>query len=187
MNAFSRMILWALTGLLFPLQIASAQDHQITLFRHNHPGAVTIGFDDGLTSQVTNAVPLLNAKGLKATFFVVTGSMDVTWDNQRTLYAPGRDGRWQRATLVSGQPALDVLTIDPATGEFRRERYALSPSAYAAAVQALGSATVDGCNGDAARSAAAHRNETLLRFTEGQPIQRQVWRCGPTAGVATTH
>ena len=32
MNAFSRMILWALTGLLFPLQIASAQDHQITLF-----------------------------------------------------------------------------------------------------------------------------------------------------------
>jgi peptidoglycan/xylan/chitin deacetylase (PgdA/CDA1 family)/uncharacterized membrane protein len=91
MNAFSRMILCALTGLLFPLQIASAQDHQITPFRHNHPGAVTIGFDDGLTSQVTNAVPLLNAKGLKATFFVVTGSMDVTWDQWRQVAAQGHE------------------------------------------------------------------------------------------------
>lgn len=116
--------------------------------------------------------------------FSVSADMCV---NQRTLYAPGRDGRWQRAVLVSGQPALDVLTIDPATGEFRRERYTLSQSAYSAAVQAIGTTTVDGCNGDAARSAAAHRNETLLRFTEGQPIQRQVWRCGPTSPTATTH
>ncbi len=94
------------------------------------------------------------------------------------LYAPARDGRrYQRAVLARADRALEVSSIDPATGEFRRERYALSQSAYGAAAQAAGATTVEGCESADARDAALRRNETLLRFAEGRPSQRIVWRC----------
>ncbi|MBZ5512377.1 MAG: polysaccharide deacetylase family protein, partial [Acidobacteriia bacterium] len=98
MNASSRIVLWALMGLLFPLQIASAQDHQITPWKHNYAAAASLGFDDGLPSQVDYAVPLLNARGLKATFFVVPSGVpviptggDVTWDQWRQVAAQGHE------------------------------------------------------------------------------------------------
>jgi peptidoglycan/xylan/chitin deacetylase (PgdA/CDA1 family) len=89
MNTIHRMVFWALIGLLLPLKIASAQDHQITPWRHNHDGAVSLNFDDGYWSQVTNAVPLLNARGLKATFFLGISGMDVPWDQWRQLAEQG--------------------------------------------------------------------------------------------------
>ena len=107
--------------------------------------------------------------------FSITPDMCV---NQRTLYAPARDGRrYQRALLVTDERALDVLTIDPATGEFRRERYGLSQSAFSAASQASNATAAEGCTGPDARANAERRNETLMRFAEGQPSQRLVWRC----------
>jgi len=85
-------VLWALIGLLLPLRIASAQDHQITPWRDNHAGAVSLHFDDGYWSQVTNAVPLLNARGLRATFFLTTSTMDgVPWDQWRQVAAQGHE------------------------------------------------------------------------------------------------
>lgn len=94
------------------------------------------------------------------------------------LYAPGRDGRrYQRAVLARADRALEVSSIDPATGEFRRERYALSQSAYGAAAQAAGAASSEGCESADARDAATRRNETLMRFAEGRPTQRIIWRC----------
>ena len=36
--------------------------------------AVSLQFDDSMTSQLANALPLLNARGIRATFFVITGS-----------------------------------------------------------------------------------------------------------------
>ena len=95
MNSFSRLILWTLIGLPLLAQIASAQDHQIMYFRHNHAGAVTIGFDDGDLTQVQNAVPLMNARGLRGTFFVVTCDIScenqVTWDQWRQVAAQGHE------------------------------------------------------------------------------------------------
>ena len=109
--------------------------------------------------------------------FTITEDMCV---NQRTLYVPTHDGRhYQHALLVAGGQALDILTIDPATGEFRRERYSLSPSAYSAAVQAAGPGA-DSCQGGTARDTVTRRNDALLRFAEGQPAQRQVWSCSAT-------
>src|SRR5262249_43352794 len=101
--------------------------------------------------------------------------------NGRTLYTPTRDGRhYRHAVLVSGGQALDILTIDPATGEFRRERFSLSPSAYAAATQAAGPVSPDSCTAPGARAGVTRRTEALQRFAEGQPVQRQVWSCTAT-------
>lgn len=108
--------------------------------------------------------------------FTVTGDMCV---NQRLTYAAAHDGRWQRVLLVSGQQALDVLTIDPATSEYRRDRYVLSQSAYSAAGAAANEAPPDSCSTANARDIVARRNAALIRFAEGQPAQRQVWRCAP--------
>ena len=99
-----------------------------------------------------------------------------------SLYAPARDGRrYQRAVLARADRALEVSSIDPATGEFRRERYALSQSAYGAAAQAAGATSSEGCDNPDARDATTRRNETLLRFAEGRPVQRTVWRCSAAA------
>ena len=91
MNTIPRMILWVLIGLLLPLQIASAQDHKITPWRHNRAGAVTVGFDDGYLTQINNAVPLLNARGLKATFFIITSDNEGSWDQWRQVAAQGHE------------------------------------------------------------------------------------------------
>jgi peptidoglycan/xylan/chitin deacetylase (PgdA/CDA1 family) len=86
-----RVVLWALIGLLLPLGITSAQDHQITPWRHNHAGAISLTFDDGYWSQVTNAVPLMNDRGMKGTFFLTISGLDVPWDQWRQLSEQGHE------------------------------------------------------------------------------------------------
>ncbi len=91
MTTISRVVLCALIGLLLPLRTAFAQAHQITPWRHNRAGAVSVTFDDGYLTQITNAVPLLNARGLKATFFVTTATTEVPWDQWLTLAGQGHE------------------------------------------------------------------------------------------------
>jgi peptidoglycan/xylan/chitin deacetylase (PgdA/CDA1 family) len=58
------------------------------------PTAVTIGFDDGTVDQL-GALPILQAHGMTATFFVNTGFLGdaehLTWDDLRTLSAAGNE------------------------------------------------------------------------------------------------
>ena len=115
------------------------------------------------------------AQGVSDMSFTASGALCV---NERTLYAPFDGGRYRRAIVLGEAHALDVLTIDPNTGEFRRERYPLSDQEFSAANQAVeDSGAGRGCSGDGASAAVAHRNETLMRFVQGQPTQRLVWRC----------
>jgi hypothetical protein len=100
--------------------------------------------------------------------------------NGRTLYAPTRDGhRYERAILSTETHALDVLTIDPHSGEFRRERYPLSDQAFDAAHAATASASDNAlsCDEPDASAAVQSRNGTLARFATGQPSQSFVWKC----------
>ncbi|MGE3143108.1 MAG: serine protease [Hyphomonadaceae bacterium] len=114
------------------------------------------------------------------TRFTASGDLCV---NGRTLYAPAADGRrYERALLTAGK--LDVLTLDPRGRVFRRERYALNDAAYAAALAAGGAAPQDGCAGADARAAVARRNAALLRFAQGDPSERILWRCRPVEAVA---
>ena len=114
------------------------------------------------------------AQGVSDMSFTASGALCV---NERTLYAPLDNGaRYRRAIVLGEARALDVLTIDPNTGEFRRERYPLDESEFARANQAVAESSVGrGCQGDP--EAVARRNETLMQFAEGDASQRLVWRC----------
>ncbi len=117
----------------------------------------------------------VGAQGVADMSFTASGQLCV---NERTLYAPLGDDtpRYRRVIVLGEARVMDVLTIDPSTGEFRRERYPLNDDDFAAANQAVAeSGAGRGCTGDS--GAVARRNETLMRFAQGTPRQRLVWRC----------
>ncbi|MBL8543590.1 MAG: trypsin-like peptidase domain-containing protein [Hyphomonadaceae bacterium] len=119
------------------------------------------------------------AEGVADMSFSASGALCV---NQRTLYAPIDNGARFRRVIVLGEArALDVLTIDPQSGEFRRERYPLDDTAFAAANQAVSETGAGrGCEGEGASEAVSRRNQTLMRFAQGDPRQRLIWRCEKT-------
>lgn len=115
------------------------------------------------------------AQGVSDMSFTASGALCV---NERTLYARGDNGVFRRAIVLGEARSLDILTINPETREFRRERYPLSDEDFAAANRAVGeSAAGRGCTGEGAEAAVRRRNETLQRFVQGEPRQRLVWRC----------
>ena len=117
----------------------------------------------------------VGAQGVSDMSFSASGALCV---NERTLYAPSEGGRFQRTIVLGEARALDVLTIDPANGEFRRERYPLSEDDFAAANQAVAASGAGrGCQGDGASEAVSRRNAALARYAQGTPRQRLVWRC----------
>ncbi len=95
--------------------------------------------------------------------------------NGRTLYAPAPDGRRYQRALLSNS-GVDVLTLDPGGRRFSRERYDLDDEAYRAALSAIGSTPQEGCD-ERARAEVSRRNEALMRYAEGDPSRRVVWRC----------
>lgn len=116
------------------------------------------------------------AQGVSDMSFTASGALCV---NERTLYAPIDNGqRFRRAIVLGEARALDVLTIDPASGEFRRERYPLDEAAFDSANAAVAASSAGrGCSAPGASEALGHRNDTLMRFANGNPSQRLVWRC----------
>ena len=78
LNFFGRVATQAATLLAGP--------HRITYWADNKAGAVSITFDDGDSSQFALAVPALNARGFKGTFFVITCTIDSNaYPNYATL------------------------------------------------------------------------------------------------------
>lgn len=147
----------------------------ITLLRtHPMPPRDTSGPFNGSVSCTLDRNASQGAVGAADVSFAVTGQMCV---NGRTLYAPSADGRYQRAILSAETHGLDVLSIDPRNGEFRRERYPLSDSAFTAARNATANAADYSCDDPQARAAVAQRNQTLTHYAQGAPAQRFVWRC----------
>lgn len=73
-------------------------------FLNDKKGAITYTFDDGLRSQFTEALPVLNSLGIKATFFVVPG---LTPDNpeEAKKKAPGAWGgiSWSELKTIADQ------------------------------------------------------------------------------------
>ena len=63
-----------LFAVFLPMQVSAAA-HQITQWADNRAGAVSITFDDGLISHYTLAVPALNARGFKGTFFITSNGL----------------------------------------------------------------------------------------------------------------
>jgi S1-C subfamily serine protease len=147
----------------------------VLLLRMRQPAEATSAFTGPLSCTLDHDASK-GAIGAADVSFTVSGNMCI---NDRTLYAPTRDGhRYERAILSPETHALDILTIDPHSGEFRRERYPLSDDAFNAARNAAsGPDSALSCDEPDARTAVQTRNETLMRFATGQPSQRFVWKC----------
>lgn len=148
------------------------------LWRAQGQNEVQIADTPRFTGQVSCTLDReasVGAQGVSDMSFSASGALCV---NERTLYAPSEGGRFQRTIVLGEARALDVLTIDPANGEFRRERYPLSEADFAAANQAVAeSGAGRGCQGEGASDAVARRNTALARYAQGTPRQRLVWRC----------
>ena len=148
----------------------------VTLLR-THPNAPqdATGVFNGAMSCTLDRAASQGAVGAADVSFTVSGQMCV---NGRTLYVPGGNGRYQRAILSPETHGLDVLTIDPRNGEFRRERYPLSDGAFNAARDATAASdTTYSCDDPEAQAAVERRNQTLMHFAQGALSQRFVWRC----------
>ena len=74
---------------------ASYSEHRVTTWPNNKKGAVSLTFDDGCISQLLRGVPALNARGLKGTFFLVTGDGSnpdwPDWNAWRNVAAQGHE------------------------------------------------------------------------------------------------
>ena len=87
-----------LFAVFLPIQVSAAA-HQITQWADNRAGGVSITFDDGFRSQYTMAVPALNARGIKGSFFLITGIVDrslnssyyASWDEWRNVASQGHE------------------------------------------------------------------------------------------------
>ena len=90
-KAFPHLIIWVLIGLLLLSRSAFAS-HEVMPWRDNHAAAVSVTLDDGLPSQVTYAVPLLNTRNLKGTFFPLANAyQNVTWDQWSQIAEQGHE------------------------------------------------------------------------------------------------
>ena len=83
-------IFFALLLIVFLAVQAYAAAHQITQWVDNRAGAVSLTFDDcTYSSQYTLAVPALNTRGLKGTFFLITGG--AAWSEWRDVASQGHE------------------------------------------------------------------------------------------------
>jgi peptidoglycan/xylan/chitin deacetylase (PgdA/CDA1 family) len=76
--------------------------HTVTRWHDNHGAAVSVTFDDGLLTHVTVAAPLLDARGYKGTFFVLT---DDGWNEW-----PGYWQDWQMLAVQGHEIASHTVT-----------------------------------------------------------------------------
>jgi hypothetical protein len=130
-------------------------------------------FNGAITCTLDRAAST-GAQGVSDMSFTASGNLCV---NERTLYAPIDEGRRYRRVIVLGEArVMDILTIDPNSGEFRRERYPLSEETFTRANEAVASSGAGrGCQGDP--GVVATRNESLMEYAQGEPSQRLIWRC----------
>jgi peptidoglycan/xylan/chitin deacetylase (PgdA/CDA1 family) len=98
------------------------------------PTVVTLGFDDGTLDHFTQALPILQAHGMHATFFVNTGPIDagdpahVTWSDLEAMAAAGNEITGHTIDHANIQP----LSIADAENEVCTDRNTLLSHDFAA-------------------------------------------------------
>ena len=97
--------------------------------------------------------------------------------NGRTQY--GADGgAWTRVLVPDTEAAVSVNRFDPATGEYRMDRYLLGREDMAAAREARAEYEAPACGAgpDAGRELGA-RQQAIISLLPPQPNERLVYRC----------
>jgi len=97
---FGIRVVVILLHLLLSSKMVLAAAHSITPWRENKPAALSFTFDDGYASQYEKALPALNERGFKGTFFIFTDYVDYfnTWD------------RWVEAATLGHEIASHTKT-----------------------------------------------------------------------------
>jgi hypothetical protein len=123
-------------------------DPQVMPFRGGKAGAFTMVFDDSMISQADNAIPLLNARGLKGTFYLNAGL---------ERYAQRRE-TWEEVCPKFGhefgnhtwhhQGAKDLAEADFEIGEASRHIWKLYPNKSKLLLFARGGGTTWGISRD---------------------------------------
>lgn len=103
--------------------------------------------------------------------------------NDRTQYAQGSDGRWQRILVPNDEATVTVASIDQAGREYRVDRYMLDAETMAKARKVRSGVTLKGCTADAgALTALATQQDAIRGALPAAPNERLVYRCQRTAG-----
>jgi hypothetical protein len=101
--------------------------------------------------------------------------------NGRTQYGLSR-GTWARVFVPDEEEVVSVNSFDPATREYRVERYLLGREAMARARTARGEFTAPSCG--AAREAALElgaQQDAIFSLLPERPNERQVYKCAEAA------
>lgn len=101
--------------------------------------------------------------------------------NGRTQY--GADGgAWTRVFVPATEAAVSVNRFDPATGEYRMDRYLLGRAEMETARTARGEYEAPACGaGEQAARDLGARQQAILSLLPPQPNERLVYRCETTA------
>jgi len=118
-------------SLAIPLSLAGAVVAQpvgtttVTTWYGGKRAAVTLTFDDNYANQFTIGLPLLNSRGFKGTYFVVTSRVDsgvggVTWDTVRYAASLGHEIASHSVTHP-GPPSYPNWLVDLDSAQLRSE------------------------------------------------------------------
>jgi len=87
---------------------------------------------------------------------------------------------WSRVFVPDGEPSASIRTVDPATGTYRSEKYALDAATAEQARKARSGLGFSGCTTDADKLDALARMEADVRaLLPPEPNERLVYRCAP--------
>ena len=102
--------------------------------------------------------------------------------NDRTQYAMGADGHWQRILVPNEEATVTVASIDPAAKDYRVDRYLLDADTMKLAREARAGITLKACTTDAdALAGLATQQEAIRAVLPASPNERLVYQCQKAA------
>ncbi len=105
--------------------------------------------------------------------------------NDRTQYAQGSDGRWQRILVPNEEATVTVASIDSTGREYRVDRYLLDAETMTKAREIRAGVTLKSCTADASELAGLAAQQDAIRSAlPASPNERLVYRCQPAAAGA---
>ncbi|MGC1271755.1 MAG: serine protease, partial [Croceibacterium sp.] len=101
--------------------------------------------------------------------------------NGRTQYGLS-SGNWARVLVPETEAAVSVNSFDPASGEYRMERYLLDHQAMANARAARAAYQAPACGGNASVAAdLGAQQQGIISLLPESPNERLVYRCSPAS------
>lgn len=102
--------------------------------------------------------------------------------NDRTQYAQGSDGRWQRILVPNEEATVTVASIDSAAKDYRVDRYLLDAETMAKAREIRAGVTLKSCTANADELAGlAVQQDAIRSALPASPNERLVYSCQPAA------